>query len=99
MRNIIKFTIAFMLAVAAGSCSFINLEPVSEIPESQMWKNQRDVNAGIAEIYSSFRTALRSNWFSWGEIRPVPGTSVRVQEPYPESDDNGSRLHKLVESL
>lgn len=69
MRNIFKYTMAIMLAAAACSCSFINLDPVSEIPEDRMWKNQRDVNAGIAEIYSSFRTALRSNWFSWGEMR------------------------------
>ena len=53
----------------AASCSLLDVDPISEIPQSQMWQNQRDVNAGIAEIYSSFRTALRTNWFSWGEMR------------------------------
>ena len=52
-----------------SSCKLLSVDPISEIPQSQMWQNQRDVNAGIAEIYSSFRTALRTNWFSWGEMR------------------------------
>lgn len=69
MRKIINTTIIGVLAALASSCSFINVNPVSEIPASQMWQNQRDVNAGIAEIYSSFRTAMRSNYFSWGEMR------------------------------
>ena len=47
----------------------LNVDPISEIPAGEMWQNQRDVNAGIAEIYSSFRTALRTNWFCWGEMR------------------------------
>jgi tetratricopeptide (TPR) repeat protein len=34
-----------------------------------MWQNQRDVNAGIAEIYASFRLALLDNYFFWGEMR------------------------------
>ncbi len=60
------------LAAALGSlnaCKMLDADPVSEIPDSQMWQNQRDVNAGIAEIYASFRTALRTNWFCWGEMR------------------------------
>lgn len=56
-------------ALAAPSCKMLDAEPVSEIPQSEMWQNQRDVNAGIAEIYASFRTALRTNWFCWGEMR------------------------------
>jgi hypothetical protein len=56
-------------SVIAASCDILKVDPISEIPQSQMWQNQRDVNAGIAEIYSSFRTALRTNWFCWGEMR------------------------------
>lgn len=52
-----------------NSCTLLSVDPISEIPQNKMWQNQRDVNAGIAEIYSSFRTALRTNWFSWGEMR------------------------------
>jgi len=71
MRNNIKSSIVCLLGVAllAGSCNYLNVDPISEIPKSQMWQNQRDVNAGIAEIYSSFRTALKTNWFCWGEMR------------------------------
>lgn len=71
MRNYIKTTIICLLgaSVIAASCDILKVDPISEIPQSQMWQNQRDVNAGIAEIYSSFRTALRTNWFCWGEMR------------------------------
>jgi hypothetical protein len=56
--------------VQSTSCKkFLEVDPISEIPEQKMWKNQRDVNAGIAEIYSSFRTALNANYFAWGEMR------------------------------
>lgn len=58
-----------MAAGMAISCSLLNADPLSEIPASQMWNNERDVNAGIAEIYASFRSALRTNWFCWGEMR------------------------------
>ena len=67
-----KYMKAFCLAGAVAmalSCQMLNVDPVSEIPSSQMWQNQRDVNAGIAEIYASFRNALRTNWFCWGEMR------------------------------
>ncbi len=56
-------------SAAATSCNIINCDPISEIPAGRMWQNERDVNAGIAEIYSSFRTAMRTNWFCWGEMR------------------------------
>lgn len=69
MKNIFKYAFSVLIAAGTVSCSFINVDPISEIPKDQMWQNQRDVNAGIAEIYSSFRTALRSNYFSWGEMR------------------------------
>lgn len=55
--------------ITLPSCDFLELDPISEIPKENMWQNQRDVNAGIAEIYSSFRTAMRTNYFSWGEMR------------------------------
>ena len=71
MRNIIKSSIICLLGASllANSCKLLNVDPISEIPASQMWQNQRDVNAGIAEIYASFRTALKTNWFCWGEMR------------------------------
>src|SRR5690606_19029175 len=59
-----------VLGTSLMSCKkFLDPKPISEIPAENMWKNQRDVNAGIAEVYSSFRTALNSNYFAWGEMR------------------------------
>ena len=69
MKRILNITLAGLLGIATAGCSYLDVDPISEVPASEMWQNQRDVNAGIAEIYASFRTALRSNWFSWGEMR------------------------------
>lgn len=69
MKKYMKSLCLALALVAAFSCRMLNVDPVSEIPASQMWQNQRDVNAGIAEIYSSFRTAMKTNWFCWGEMR------------------------------
>ena len=73
MKNInskVVFLLLLALTITAPSCKkFLEPEPISEIPAGKMWQNQRDVNSGIAEIYSSFRTALNANYFSWGEMR------------------------------
>lgn len=71
MKSIIRYSTLSIIGIslAMTSCNLLDTQPISEIPESQMWQNERDVNAGIAEIYSSFRTALRANWFCWGEMR------------------------------
>ncbi len=69
MKRLIHILLTGLLGLAATACHFLDEDPISEIPQSEMWQNQRDVNAGIAEIYASFRTALRTNWFSWGEMR------------------------------
>ena len=71
MKQYIKSSFACLAGalVMASSCNLLNVEPVSEIPAGHMWQNQRDVNAGIAEIYASFRTAMKTNWFCWGEMR------------------------------
>ncbi|MCM1501336.1 MAG: RagB/SusD family nutrient uptake outer membrane protein [Bacteroidales bacterium] len=68
-KFILSFSCAFSMAMSFTSCGWLDVDPVSEIPGHLMWQNQRDVNAGIAEIYSSFRTAMRTNWFCWGEMR------------------------------
>lgn len=62
----------FLTAIMIGfsSCSkFLDVQPISEIPENQMWLNEREVNAGVNEIYNAFREAIRTNYFSWGEFR------------------------------
>ena len=73
MKNLSRQLAMGLLALMAfnfTSCKkFLDVDPISEIPADKMWQNQRDVNAGIAEIYSSFRIALNSNYFNWGEMR------------------------------
>lgn len=69
MKKFISISLIALAMTSVSSCRFLEVEPSSEIPASKMWQNQRDVNAGIAEIYASFRTAMKTNWFCWGEMR------------------------------
>ena len=79
MKRIYLFiSIVFLFS----SCDFLELDPISEIPAENMWQNQRDVNAGIADIYASFRMALLDNYFFWGEMRS--DNFVMNQDTYAE---------------
>lgn len=75
MHMIYRYNIAALIALILLSTShisckkFLDVKPLSEIPESEMWKNQREVRAGVNEIYNSFRSAMRGNIFAWGEMR------------------------------
>ena len=66
----VALIVLVLLGFNFSSCKkFLEVDTISEIPADNMWQNQRDVNAGIAEIYSSFRIAMNSNYFNWGEMR------------------------------
>lgn len=70
IKTVVKNMLALTLVVLVSSCSdFLDVKPISEIPADQMWRNQREVRAGINEIYSAFRDAVRTTYFSWGEVR------------------------------
>lgn len=66
------------------SCdSLINLDPISEIPASEMWKSSREVKAGVNQLYSLFRTTMRRNYYYWGEFRSdnfVQGSSLATDQ-------------------
>lgn len=52
------------------SCSkFLDEQPISEVPASEMWKTSRDAQAGVSEIYGMLRGTLRENYWAWGEFR------------------------------
>ncbi|MCX2486211.1 RagB/SusD family nutrient uptake outer membrane protein [Pedobacter sp. MR2016-24] len=69
-KNSMCLLVLLVLSSITPSCKkFLEVDPISEIPADKMWKSQRDVNAGLAEMYSSFRIALNANYFSWGEMR------------------------------
>ena len=70
MNKIKYFVGALCLALSLNSCSdFLDEEPVSEIPASDMWQTARDAKAGVNELYGLLRTTLRENYFYWGEFR------------------------------
>ena len=70
IKQLLKQLPKLLLIMVFASCSnFLDVKPISEIPQDQMWLNQREVRAGINEMYSAFREALRTTYFSWGEMR------------------------------
>lgn len=84
MKKIQYIFAAVLLVSGLGSCeSFLDEQPVSEIPADQMWTSSRDAKAGVSQIYSYFRKAMRENYFYWGEFRSddfEPGASTAADQ-------------------
>lgn len=70
MKKIKYILAALLLASGFSSCeSFLDEQPVSELPADQMWTSSREAKAGVSQIYGFFRSAMRENYFYWGEFR------------------------------
>lgn len=70
MKNIKLLFLAIALSFSFWSCdSFLDEQPVSEVPAENMWQTPRDAKAGINEIYGQFRATMRENYFYWGDFR------------------------------
>lgn len=70
MKKILYTTLLAALALTAVSCEdFLTKEPVSSLTADNFWKSGDDVQAARAAMYASFSTAMRQNFFNWGEIR------------------------------
>ena len=70
MKKIKYILAAVLLASGFSSCeSFLDEQPVSELPADQMWTSSREAKAGVSQIYGFFRSAMRENYFYWGEFR------------------------------
>ena len=81
----IKYILAALLLVSGfSSCeSFLDEQPVSELPADQMWTSSREAKAGVSQIYGFFRSAMRENYFYWGEFRSddfAPGASTAATQ-------------------
>lgn len=68
MKILKIFTLIISLFLCSCS-SFLDEQPISEVPASEMWKTTRDAQAGVSEIYGLLRVALRENYWAWGEFR------------------------------
>ncbi|MDE5694609.1 MAG: RagB/SusD family nutrient uptake outer membrane protein, partial [Alistipes sp.] len=77
-KHIVILAAVCLSASLAGCESFLDEQPVSEVPAGSMWQTSRDAKAGVSQIYGFFRTAMRENYFYWGEFRSdnlSPGAS------------------------
>ena len=82
------------------SCeSFLDEQPISEIPAAKMWKTSRDAKAGVNQIYGLFRSTMRENYFYWGEFRAdnmSPGHRLLpIRESYSKPVDNRSSGYEM----
>lgn len=75
---------ATLLSLSLVGCGdFLNQNPVSEIPENEMWQTPRDAKAAINELYGLFRLTMRQNYYYWGELRSdnvAPGAPVMADQ-------------------
>ena len=74
---------ALFLSVFTSCDDLINIDPVSEIPASEMWQSTREVKAGVNQLYSLFRTTMRRNYYYWGEFRSdnfIEGSSLATDQ-------------------
>ncbi|MFA5650197.1 MAG: RagB/SusD family nutrient uptake outer membrane protein, partial [Proteiniphilum sp.] len=72
-----------LLAFVFSSCNLIDIDPISEIPENEMWVESKDARAGVNQIYALFRTAMRKNYYFWGEFRSdnfTPGNTLATDQ-------------------
>lgn len=111
MHNMKKITYIFSILCMAlslvGCSDFLDEEPVSEIPASQMWKTPRDAKAGVNEMYGLLRSAMRGNYFYWGEFRsdnlapgaPAMADQARVINNAMSTDESCSRWTGLYQVI
>lgn len=70
MKKTLYILAAALVTLSLPACEgFLDEQPVSEVPADQMWQTSRDAKAGVNQIYGYFRTAMRENYFYWGEFR------------------------------
>ncbi|MCV9386695.1 RagB/SusD family nutrient uptake outer membrane protein [Reichenbachiella ulvae] len=67
IRWVLFFSAAMM--ISQGCESILDVEPESEIGDSQFWQTEADAYAGVASIYDAMQSAYSRKYFLWGEMR------------------------------
>ncbi|GAB3654654.1 RagB/SusD family nutrient uptake outer membrane protein [Echinicola sediminis] len=62
-------TMSMAMMINSGCDSILDVEPESEIGETQFWNAETDAIAGVAGIYDAMQTAYSRKYFIWGEFR------------------------------
>lgn len=66
----VKFILCMLFVQFCVSCDgLLDREPISSLSPQLFWKTTSDIEAARAAMYKSFADAMRSNYFTWGEIR------------------------------
>lgn len=69
-KNIIYILLFVLGSSFLASCEgFLNKEPISSLSSNKFWKSESDIESGTAAMYYSLSQAMRSHFFSWGELR------------------------------
>lgn len=59
-----------MFAAGLVSCErFLTMAPVSSLTAENFWKSEDNVVSARSAMYASFATAMKQNYFNWGEVR------------------------------
>lgn len=93
----------FAMTMFCSCDSFLEEDPISEVPAEKMWQTARDAKAGVNEIYGLFRQTMRENYFYWGEFRsdnvkdgaPVMADQARVIKNLMSTDERCAKWTNL----
>lgn len=69
-----------------------------------MWTSSRDAKAGVSQMYNYFRSAMRENYFYWGEFRsddfdPGASTAATQQRVIDNQVDHRPQLRQVDGTL
>jgi hypothetical protein len=70
IQTLIFYGIAALSAtVPAGCKKFLTQQPKTQITSSSFWKNQSDIDEGIAAMYNGLQQQYSYNFIAWGDGR------------------------------
>ncbi len=95
IKKIFQVSALSMIILLGGSCKkFLDEKPLSSVELPSFYKTEKDINSGLAGIYSSFQTEMtgpgnnfNGKYFYWGELR---------SDNFDKNGYGGSREDELV---
>jgi len=62
MKNLLKYIPFLAILLFSGCDDFLNLNPVSQIGEGDLFTNQNEVEQGITACYNGLQAPMKSEW-------------------------------------
>ncbi|WP_170064462.1 RagB/SusD family nutrient uptake outer membrane protein [Polaribacter glomeratus] len=90
-KYILSSLVAVFLLLASSCENVLDLEPISQIPDSKFWKTNADAELGVIAIYDAMQSTYRVKHFLWGDFR----SDNYVSSTQPNADTESLILNQL----